>query len=44
MEARKKQRCAMALGEYDGAFDTTADTTQAATPGNGRQPPAKKSL
>jgi hypothetical protein len=42
MEARKNQRWAMALGEYVGALDTTADTTQHATRDNGKQSQATK--
>jgi hypothetical protein len=38
MEARKNQRWAMALGEYEDDIDTTSDTTQSATPRNGGQP------
>jgi hypothetical protein len=33
----------MALGEYEDAIDTTADTTQGAIHRNSGQPPAKKS-
>jgi hypothetical protein len=43
MEARKNQRLAMALGEYEDDIDTTVDTTQGATRSDGGQPRAKKS-
>ena len=33
----------MALGQYEDAIDTTADTTHSAIRRNGGQPPAKKS-
>ena len=43
MEARKNQRLATALGEYEDDIDTTVDTTQGATRSDGGQPSAKKS-
>jgi hypothetical protein len=43
MEARKNQRLATALGEYEDDIDTTVDTTQGATRSDGEQPRAIKS-